>query len=40
MALTRSVTQLFTFERCTKDFEKENGSYGAIVMFCCLYELR
>jgi len=39
MALTCSLTQIFTFERWTKDFEQETGSSKKSMVFCYLYKL-
>ena len=39
MALTCSLTQIFTFEKQTKDFEQENGFCMKSMVFCYLYEL-
>ena len=38
-ALACSLTQIFTFEKQTKDFEQENGFCMKSMVFCYLYEL-
>ena len=39
MALTCSLTQIFTFEKQTKDFEQETCFCMKSMVFCYLYEL-